>query len=122
MKTENVSGNRNAPYQSRGNAQKGKETKPAPEEKSDHLVKNEKPHGEFKKTTVNDPKKVGKHINETIKWREMKFYQREQGGQMYVDIIDKKTGNVIRTVPDNEFSEIAAKFKHLSGMTLNISG
>lgn len=41
---------------------------------------------------------------------------------MYVDIIDKTTGKVIRTVPDTEFAEIAAKFKHLGGMSLNISG
>lgn len=122
MKTETVSGSRNIPIQSRGNEQKEKEAKSVTEEKSDRLVQNKKPHGEFKKTTVNDPKEVGKYINENIEWREMKFYQREQGGQMYVDIIDKKTGNVIRTVPDNEFSEIAAKFKNLSGMTLNISG
>ncbi|MFH2131706.1 MAG: flagellar protein FlaG [bacterium] len=65
---------------------------------------------------------VKKLIGENIQWREMRFYQHEADGKRYVDIIDKKTGEVIRTVPEPEFVKIATEFKHLAGMNLNING
>jgi len=65
---------------------------------------------------------VKKLIGDNIQWREMRFYRREAEGQMYVDIVDKKTGDVLRTVPEPEFTKIATEFKHLAGMNLSING
>jgi uncharacterized FlaG/YvyC family protein len=65
---------------------------------------------------------VKKLIGENIQWREMRFYRHEADGQYYVDIIDKNTGVVLRTVPEPEFVKLATEFKHLAGMNLDISG
>jgi len=121
MKTDRVAGARNIIYNKAQEAQKN-DAKATEESTTSRSVSDEKPYGELKKAVINNPEEVSKMIDESIKWREMKFYQREAGGQMYVDIIDKITGKVIRTVPDTEFAEISAKFKHLQGMSLNISG
>ncbi|NQU65725.1 MAG: flagellar protein FlaG [SAR324 cluster bacterium] len=65
---------------------------------------------------------VKKLIGENIQWREMRFYRHESDGKMYVDIIDKETGEVLKTVPEPEFVKIATEFKHLAGLNLNING
>jgi uncharacterized FlaG/YvyC family protein len=65
---------------------------------------------------------VKKHIAENIQWREMRFYRHEADGQYFVDIIDKATGAVLRTVPEPEFVKLATEFKHLAGLNLDISG
>jgi len=65
---------------------------------------------------------VQKMIGENIQWREMRFYRHEADGKYYVDIIDKETGEVLRTVPEPEFVKVATEFKHLTGMNLDING
>ena len=99
-----------------------KASKPAASGNTEKLVKPPSKKIRLDKTVINNPEAVKEMIGDSIQWREMKFYQRTEGGQLYIDIVDKNTGNVLRTIPDTKFAEIAEKFKQLSGLTIDISG
>lgn len=76
----------------------------------------------LEEAAINNPEAVQKLIGDNIQWREMKFYQRQEGGQMYIDIVDKASGNVVRTIPDTKLGEVAEKLKQFKGMNISISG
>lgn len=65
---------------------------------------------------------VKKHIAENIQWREMRFRRHEDQGEFVVDIIDKATGEVIRSIPEKEFQAVNSRLKQYSGYNINISG
>lgn len=77
---------------------------------------------EAKMASLNQLDGVKKMIGENIEWRQMRFYRNEKDGKAYIDIVNKETGEVLRTVPEPEMHKIATQFKHLSGMTLDING
>ena len=125
MKTENIPRNRTMTHGVREKPrQDSREQEPKPQETAQADTVDIRPSKriELEKSVINNPEAVKKMIGDSIEWREMKFYQREEGGRYYIDIIDKETGNVIRTIPDTKFSEIADKYKQLSGFKINISG
>lgn len=74
------------------------------------------------RTVINNPEAVKKMIGENIQWRDMKFYQRNEGGDVYIDIVDRSTGNVVRTIPDTKFRDVVESFKQTSGLKIDISG
>lgn len=125
MKTENVPVNKTMAYgaKDKGKAEP-KEDEPRHIEKSKEARTDIRPTKriELEKSVINNPEAVQKLIGENIQWREMKFYQRQEGGQYYVDIVDKATGNVIRTIPDTKFGEVMEKYRQLSGLKINING
>lgn len=126
MKTDNVTTKGNLPY---GKTEQAKDKEEVKQDDARQQIK-EKTEKSAKKMSEVENKNahmyhldaVKKLIGDNIQWREMRFYRHESEGQMYVDIIDKKTGEVLRTVPEPEFAKIATEFKHLAGMNLNISG
>ncbi|MDH5560064.1 MAG: flagellar protein FlaG [Deltaproteobacteria bacterium] len=65
---------------------------------------------------------VKKMIEDSIQWKEMRFYRNEKDGKTYVDIVDKNTGEVIRTIPEPDFLTFAKQIQKRAGVTLNISG
>lgn len=65
---------------------------------------------------------VKKQIAESIQWREMRFYRHENQGQVFIDIIDKETGEVLRTIPEKDFQEMNSRLKQYSGYNIDISG
>ncbi len=124
MKTDTVSGKGHIPFNKTDQAkERGREPEKVNPQKEQDLDSRKKANAkENKNAHLFHMDAVKKLIGESIQWTEMRFYRHEQDGQMYVDIIDKKTGEVIRTVPEPEFVKIATQFKHLAGMTLNING
>ena len=58
----------------------------------------------------------------SIDWREIKFVRFDDGGVIYVNIIEKATGKVIRTVKQATLEAMSEAFKMVPGSTLNISG
>lgn len=126
MKTDQVQGKSNLPV---GNIDRPKSEIKNPEnEQTNKEVsraessQKSKHDDENRELSANHLDAVKKLIGESIQWRQMRFYRHEEDGQIYVDIINKETGEVIRTVPEPELAKIATKFKHLAGMTLNING
>ena len=65
---------------------------------------------------------VKKHISENIQWKEMRFRRHEDQGRAYIDIIDKETGEVLKTIPEKEFQNVNSRLKQYSGYNINISG
>ncbi|MCG8333453.1 MAG: flagellar protein FlaG [Proteobacteria bacterium] len=125
MKTENVPMNKNISYdiKDKGKAEpKEDETRHLEKAKEARTDLRPTKRIELEKSAINNPEAVQKLIGENIQWREMKFYQRQEGGQYYVDIVDKATGNVIRTIPDTKFGEVVEKYRQLSGLKINING
>ena len=125
MKTENIPRNRTMTHTVRETPrQEARESEPKSPDKpqEDKLDIRPGKRIELERSVINNPEAVKKMIEDSIEEREMKFYQREVGGRYYIDIIDTETGNVIRTIPDTKFSEIADKYKQLSGLKINISG
>jgi len=124
MKTDTVSGKGNVPFNKTDQVKEGdQQSKKIDQEREETLKSRKKAsENENKNAHLYHLDAVKKLIGEDIQWREMRFYRHEADGQMYVDIIDKKTGEVIRTVPEPEFVKIATEFKHLAGMNLNING
>ncbi len=126
MKTDTVSGKGNMPY---GKTEQAKEKEDDKQLESKQQLKEQARKSAKKLSEVENKNAhmyhmdaVKKLIGENVQWREMRFYRHESEGKSYVDIIDKKTGEVLRTVPEPEFVKIATEFKHLAGMNLNING
>ena len=126
MKTDTVAGKGNLPY---GKTEQAKEKQEVKHQESKQQLKEQAKKSAKKMSEVENKNAnmyhmdaVKKLVGENIQWREMRFYRHEAEGQMYVDIIDKKTGEVLRTVPEPDFVKIATEFKHLAGMNLNING
>lgn len=84
MKTDHVAGTRAIRYRAQ-DAQKAEgktaDVKASADAEPSRTAAEEKPYGEFKKAVINNPEEVSKMIEESIRWREMKFYQREEGGR-----------------------------------------
>ncbi len=123
MKTDNIQGNKVIGFgikEKAGTDSREKEIKPATE--TSKLAEQPSKRIELKESVINNPEAVQKMIGENIQWRDMKFYQREAGGQYYIDIVDRNTGNVLRTIPDTKFAEVTEKFKQLKGLRINING
>lgn len=126
MKTDTVSGQGNLAY---GKTEQAKEKEEGKQLESRQQLKEEAQKSAKKLSEVENKnahmyhmEAVKKLIGENIQWREMRFYRHESEGKLYVDIIDKQSGEVLRTIPEPEFVKIATEFKHLAGMNLNING
>jgi uncharacterized FlaG/YvyC family protein len=125
MKTETIPGNRNQAYGLREKPQpdsKESQTKGVEKTSENRLDKQPSKRIELEKSLINNTEAIQKMIGESIEWRDLRFYQRQEGGQYYIDVVDRATGNVIRTVPDTKFGEFFEKYKQLSGLKINISG
>ena len=125
MKTDQIQPNRPVTH----GTKERKAVNPKQEEpKASDETKNSKPVPAptkrivLKEPVINNPEAVKELMGESIQWRDMKFYQRQEGGQTYIDIVDKSTGNVVRTVPSTKLAEVSEKLKQLSGTKFSISG
>jgi len=124
MKTDQIQNKGNLSYRSTDrpeNEAKGAE-EAQKKKKSSEAEAVEKKDRERKEIGDNHLDAVKKMIGENIEWRQMRFYRNEKDGKTYIDIVNRETGEVIRTVPEPEMHKIATQFKHLSGMTLDING
>lgn len=126
MKTEKV--NRNLSYQSPIKEKQEQANKELIKDKNDQsyiLKKSEQNQKEsdkdIKKITQLDS--VKKHIQENIQWKRMRFQRHEENNRIYIDIIDRKTNEVIKTIPEAEFVRISNQAaKNTPGLTIDISG
>lgn len=55
-------------------------------------------------------------------WRDLKFYHHKKDGHDYVDIIDRVSGDVLKTLPAPDYNKLANHFKMHPGITLDIRG
>lgn len=124
MKTDHTNARQKVSYSA-----KGWQTEEIKQKNAKETVKDKEPSYKqpTKKIEIQEPtthplEAVKQMVAEGIEWRLMRFYRHEAEGRYYVDIINKETGEVIRTVPEPEFLKIATQFKHLTGMNLDISG
>ena len=124
MKTDTVSGKGNIPFKKTEQTKDEVKQQEAARHQKEVAQKSREKASEVenKNAQMYHLDSVRKLIGEDIQWRVMRFYRHESDGKLYVDIIDKETGEVLRTVPEPEFVKIATEFKHLAGMNLNISG
>jgi len=60
-------------------------------------------------------------LNQAIEWRELRFYRHTKDGNDYVDIIDRVSGEVLKTIPEPDFAKLANMFKQHPGITLDIT-
>ena len=60
-------------------------------------------------------------LERNIEWRELRFYRTQKDGTDYVDIIDRVSGEVIKTIPEPDFVKLANMFKQHPGITLDIT-
>ena len=66
---------------------------------------------------------VKKHIQENIQWKRMKFRRHEENNRIYIDIIDRESNEVIKTIPETEFIKLSHQAaKNNPGLNINISG
>ena len=130
MKTDQVQNKGNHSYRSTEQAHQ-KTEKAEQAEKAEDTKKHKKSEEstavskrakELKELNKGHLEAVKKVIGDNIEWRQMRFYRNQKDGKAYVDIVNKETGEVIRTVPEPEMQKIATQFKHLAGMTLDING
>lgn len=84
-------------------------------------AENKKVMGEFQERNCHVDA-VKKHIAENIQWKEMRFRRHEDQGRTYVDIIDKESGEVLKTIPEKEFQAVNSRLQQYSGYNINISG
>lgn len=123
MKPDTINPNRSVTYGAKEQTQsdKTKEVKNT-DTRPNKLSKEPSKRIELDEAVINNPEAVKKLAADSIQWREMKFYQRKEGGQVYIDVIDKATGNVIRTIPDNKMGEVSEKLKQYGAGKINING
>ncbi len=60
-------------------------------------------------------------LERSIEWRELRFHRVVKDGNDYVDIIDRVSGEVIKTIPEPDFVRLANNFKQHPGLTLDIT-
>lgn len=88
-------------------------------EKSEH-EKNDTQEAIQKLTQLDS---VKKHIQENIQWKRMKFRRHEENNRIYIDIIDRETNEVIKTIPEADFIKLSQQASQNNpGLTINISG
>ncbi len=125
MKTDQVAGNKTLSYGARENTRnepKNVKRELVDETKSSNPVKNKKERIKLEEAVINNPEQVNKMIKDNIQWREMKFYQRHEGEQVYIDVVDKETGELLRTIPDTKFADFAKNLKNATSKSIHISG
>ena len=109
MKTDTVSGKGNIPFKKTEQTKDEVKQQEAARHQKEVAQKSREKASEVenKNAQMYHLDSVRKLIGEDIQWREMRFYRHESDGKLYVDIIDKETGEVLRTVPEPEFVKIA---------------
>ena len=60
-------------------------------------------------------------LDRSIEWRELRFHRNSKDGNDYVDIIDRVSGEVLKTIPEPDFVKLANHFKQHPGITLDIT-
>lgn len=65
---------------------------------------------------------VGKEIAARIVWKDLRFYRVQGEDQMFVDVIDRTTGEVLKTIPEPQMMDRVQKLKQSTGVIVNIHG
>ncbi|MGK0288842.1 MAG: putative FlaG/YvyC family protein [bacterium] len=65
---------------------------------------------------------VGEDLKNSITWKDLRFYQREIGGQIFIDVVNQATGETIRTIPEAKAENIREHTQAQTGIILNIHG
>ena len=78
--------------------------------------------GESRGKKIDSLASVKQYIAENIQWKDLRFYRHEENGRIYIDITDRETGEVIKTVPETDFIKLAGQLQHTPGITIDISG
>lgn len=60
-------------------------------------------------------------LDRNVEWHDLRFYRHKKDGNDYVDIIDRVSGEVLKTIPEPDFVKLANHFKQHPGITLDIT-
>lgn len=93
------------------------ETKPVKVADNEHQAKAEKTKEDHKE----DIPKIIEGMNTVLakSGNHIKFVKHPAAGRMMVQIVDDKTDQVIRTIPDKELLDLAAKIGELIGVIMD---
>jgi uncharacterized FlaG/YvyC family protein len=84
------------------------------------------PQASAQPMSVEEIQKLAGTIDDSLKSLKSRigFAVQEETGKIYVKIVDKSTGEVIKTIPPEEFLKIAAKFMRMRrtlGLVVDLS-
>lgn len=124
MKSDGVTNSRSLSYSLKERNLQDSGVKDTKTPNESNRVKSEEPakRVELEEAAINNPEKVKEYIGENIQWRKLRFYQRQEGGQVYVDVVDRDTGEVLRTIPDSKMAEVSEKLQKYGAKKIDISG
>jgi len=108
-----------------------------PDEKREHQVEkqaeSERGMRERIARMINEQIQKEEHVSELVKeaieaiqgrnleWRNMRFNHLKKDGNDYVEILDRVSGDVIKTLPQPDYNKLANHFKQHPGLTLDIT-
>jgi len=109
----------------------------SPEEKKEKLietqVQEERETRERIARMINEQIQKEEHVSQAVKeaigeiqdrnlsWRNMRFNRLEKDGNDYVEIVDRISGEVLKTLPLPDYNKLANHFKQHPGLTLDIT-
>jgi len=65
---------------------------------------------------------IRKMLDQAVEWRDLRYYRNEHDGIMYIDVVDRETGEVIRTIPEPDIQRELSKGFYAAGTHINIDG
>ena len=57
-----------------------------------------------------------------VEWKSLRFRRHVESDRVIVDVINRNSGEVIKTVPEEELMDVLTKLKEIAGLTINITG
>ena len=92
--------------------------------KSEKIPSNEASQPKEEKRELGDyqVEAIRKMLDAAIEWRDLRYYRNEHDGIMYVDVVDRETGEVIRTIPEPDIQRELSKGHYAAGTHINIDG
>jgi len=93
-----------------------------PESEKIHPKEISKPKEEKRELGDYQIEAIRKLLDEAIEWRDLRYYRNEHDGIMYVDVVNRETGEVIRTIPEPDIQRELSKGHYGPGTHINIDG
>jgi len=128
MKTQRLSTLMSPPFDNRHKTPKEKAEQQIEAHKEDEQATRERIA-----RMLNEQIQKEEHVSELVKeaieaiqgrnleWRNMRFNRLKRDGNDYVEILDRVSGDVIKTLPQPDYNKLANHFKQHPGLTLDIT-
>lgn len=60
--------------------------------------------------------------DQTMAMKNLHFYTHEESGKIIVDVIDRDSGEVLKSIPEPEIVDMMAQLKESTGVLLDVQG